>query len=60
MCSSGCLPAEVREPAAAAAEVTAAAAAAAVVQQLRLQLTQQAAGQAVVVWVEMAGQWAAG
>lgn len=55
MRSSGCLPAEVREP---AAEVTAAAAA--VVQQLRLQSTQQAAGQAVAVWVEMAGQWAAG
>lgn len=42
----------------AAAEVTAAAAA--VSQRLRLQLTQQAAGQAVAVWLEMVGQLAAG
>lgn len=57
-CSSGCLPAVVKGPAAAAAEVTAAAAAA--VRRLWLRSTQQAAGEAVAARVEMAGRWAAG
>lgn len=57
VCSCGCLPSEVKGPA--AAEETAAAAAA-VLQRLQLQLTQQAAEQAVAAWIEMVGQWAAG
>lgn len=58
VCSYGCLPVEVKGP---AAEVMAAAGAvaAAVLQKLRLQLMQQAAEQAVAVWIEMVGQWAA-
>lgn len=54
-CSCGCLPSEVKGPA--AAEVTVAAAA---LQCLRLQMTQLVAGQAAAVLIEIVGQWAAG
>lgn len=60
VCSSGCLPVEERGPAAAAAEATAAAAAAAAMRKRRLRPTQQAAGRAAAVRIEMFGQWAAG
>lgn len=54
VCSYGCLPFEVKGP---AAEATTAAAA--VEQKLWLQMTRQAAEQAAAVWTEVVGQWAA-
>ena len=61
VCSSGCLPAEERGPAAAAAAAAeATAAAAAAMLKRRLRPTRQAAGRAAAVRIETSGQWAAG